>query len=114
MGFPLLILTTVGAKSGKEREQLLGGFPDGENAWLVVASNGGSSSHPGWFFNIAKNPDKVWAQVGNRRFRVKVDSLQGAEREAAFARVAAEAKNYADYPVKTDREIPVIRITPAE
>jgi deazaflavin-dependent oxidoreductase (nitroreductase family) len=114
MGFPILLLTTVGAKSGAEHTQVLGGFPDGENAWLVIASKGGSATHPHWFHNIAKNPDKVWIQVGNRKMRANVESLQGGDREAAYGRVVAVAKNYGDYLKKTDREIPVLRLTPAE
>lgn len=114
MGFPVLLLTTVGAKTGAEHTHVLGGFPDGDDAWLVIASKGGSATHPHWFHNLAKNPEKVWAQVGNRKMRVHVESLQGAEREAAYARVVAVAKNYEGYLKKTDREIPVLRLTPAE
>jgi deazaflavin-dependent oxidoreductase (nitroreductase family) len=113
MGFPVLLLTTVGARSGTEHTHVLGGFPDGKDAWLVIASKGGAATHPGWFFNIAKNPDQVWAQVGNRRFKASVQSLQGKEREDAYARVVAVAKNYGSYLTKTDREIPVLRLTPA-
>lgn len=114
MGFPVGIVTTVGAKTGAERKQILGVFPDGGDAWLVIASKGGAATHPHWFVNIAKNPDKVWLTVSGRRFRVHVDSLQGKQREDAYARVVAAAKNYAGYPTKTDREIPVLRLTPAE
>lgn len=114
MGFPVLVLTTTGAKSGHEHSHVLGGFPDGPDAWLVIASKGGSATHPHWFHNLAKNPDKVWIQVGNRKLRAHVESLQGAEREAAYARVVAVAKNYGGYLTKTDREIPVLRLTPAE
>ena len=114
MGSPALVLTTVGAKSSMERSHVLGGFPDGDNAWLIIASKGGAATHPHWFINIAKNPDKVWIQVGNRKMRVHVDSLQGKEREDAYARVVAVAKNYGSYLKKTDREIPVLRVTPAE
>ncbi len=114
MGFPILLLTTVGAKTGNEHTHVLGGFPDGDESWLVIASKGGAPTHPHWFHNLAKNPDKVWAQVGNRRFRANVESLQGEEREEAYARVVAVAKNYGSYPKKTDREIPVLRLTPAE
>jgi deazaflavin-dependent oxidoreductase (nitroreductase family) len=114
MGFPVLLLTTVGAKTGKEHTHILGGFPDGEDAWLVIASNGGASSHPAWFLNLAKNPDRVWAQVANRRFRANVESLQGPAREDAYARVCGASKNYSSYPKKTDREIPVLRVTPAD
>ena len=113
MGFPALVLTTVGAKSGKEREHVLGGFPDGDDAWLVVASKGGAATHPDWFINLAKNPDKVWIQVGNRKLMVAVESLQGEEREKAYARVVAVSPQYAGYTKKTDREIPVLRLTRA-
>jgi deazaflavin-dependent oxidoreductase (nitroreductase family) len=113
MGFPVLVLTTVGAKTGKERSTVLGGFPDGDDAWLIIASKGGAATHPAWLFNIAANPDKVWVQVGGRKFRARCESLTGKEREDAYARVAAAAPNYASYPKKTDREIPVLRVTPA-
>lgn len=113
MGLPVILLTTVGAKTGKEHTQVLGGFQDGPDAWLVVASKGGAATHPAWFINVAKNPDKVWIQIGNRRMHAHVESLEGAEREKAYARVVAVAPRYADYLKKTDREIPVLRITPA-
>jgi deazaflavin-dependent oxidoreductase (nitroreductase family) len=113
MGFPTVLLTTVGAKTGKEHTHVLGGFADGQDAWLIVASKGGASTHPAWFWNMAKNPDKVWLEVGNRKFRAHVNSLQGKEREEGYARVVAVAPNYGGYLTKTDREIPVIRLTPA-
>jgi deazaflavin-dependent oxidoreductase (nitroreductase family) len=113
MGFPVCVLTTVGARSGKERQHVLGAFPDGHDAWLIVASKGGSATHPDWFHNIAKNPDKVRVQIGNRKFHAHVESLTGNEREVAYARVVAVAPVYGDYPKKTDREIPVLRVTPA-
>ncbi|HEY1419314.1 MAG TPA: nitroreductase/quinone reductase family protein [Candidatus Dormibacteraeota bacterium] len=112
MGFPTVLLTTVGARTGQERTHVLGGFADGADAWLIVASKSGAPTHPAWFVNLAKNPDKVWLEVGKRKFKAHVDSLQGAAREAAFERVVAVAPQYGKYPVKTDREIPVIRITP--
>jgi deazaflavin-dependent oxidoreductase (nitroreductase family) len=112
-GFPILVLTTIGARTGTERTHVLGGFPDGPDAWLVVASKGGAATHPAWFINLAKNPDKVWIQVGNRKLRASVEELEGAEREQAYARVVAVAPRYGDYLKKTDREIPVLRLTPA-
>lgn len=113
MGLPAILLTTVGARSKVERTHVLGGFADGEDAWLIVASNGGAPTHPAWFINLAKNPDKVWIEVGNRKLKVVPDSLRGSERENAYARVVAVAPRYAGYLTKTDREIPVIRLTPA-
>jgi deazaflavin-dependent oxidoreductase (nitroreductase family) len=113
MGFPIALLTTTGSRTGKEHTHVLGCFPDGDDTWLIVASKGGAPTHPAWFLNLAKHPDKVWLQIGNRRFKVDVESLQGAEREAAFDRVVGVSKQYAGYRTKTDREIPVLRLTPA-
>ena len=112
-GFPVLLLTTVGARTGRERTHALGGFPDGDDSWLIVASKAGAADHPAWFYNLAKNPDRVWVQVGNRRFRAESDSLVGKEREEAYARVVKIAPVYGGYVKKTDREIPVIRVRPA-
>jgi deazaflavin-dependent oxidoreductase (nitroreductase family) len=114
MGFPTILLTTIGARTGQERTHVLGGFEDGDEAWLIVASKGGAPTHPAWFINLAKKPDQIWIEVGNRKLRVVADSLKGKEREAALARVAAVAPRYAGYQKKTDREIPVIRLTPAD
>ena len=114
MGFPVAVVTTVGSKTGHEHKTVLGVFPDGKDTWLLIASNGGAQKHPHWFFNIAKNPDKVWLQVAGKRFRVNVEELQGTAREDAYAKVAAVGKTYRGYPKKTDREIPVLRLTPAE
>ncbi|OLC27308.1 MAG: hypothetical protein AUG06_12560 [Actinobacteria bacterium 13_1_20CM_2_65_11] len=113
MGFPTVVLTTVGARTGVERTHMLGGFPDGDDAWLIVASKAGAATHPAWFINLAKKPDQIWLEVGNRKLRVVADSLQGKEREQALARIAEVAPRYGEYPKKTDREIPVIRLTPA-
>ena len=111
MGFPIVLLTTAGARSGSERTSVLGGFADGEGAWLVVASKGGAATHPNWFVNLARNPDRVWLEVGRRKLKVVPRLLQGEEREKALARVAAVAPRYGAYQRKTDREIPVVRLT---
>jgi deazaflavin-dependent oxidoreductase (nitroreductase family) len=113
MGFPVLLLTTVGARTGKERTHMLGGFPDGEDAWLVVASKGGAATNPAWFINMARNPDKIWIEVGSRKLRVEAETLSGSRREEALARIAAIAQRYGEYQKKTDRLIPVIRVIPA-
>ena len=106
-----LILTTVGAKSGQKRDAHLTAFPEG-GVWLVVASKGGSAAHPAWYINMARRPDEVWVQVGSRRTRVKPESLKGADRAKAWKRIVSKYSNYGDYEKRTDREIPVIRLTP--
>jgi deazaflavin-dependent oxidoreductase (nitroreductase family) len=92
---------------------VVGGFPDGDDAWLVVASNAGAASHPAWFHNLARHPDQVWVQVGNRTLRVAGESLLDARREEALRSIYASAPRYASYQRKTDREIPVVRLTRA-
>lgn len=111
MPFPVVLLTTKGAKSGQERIVALGGFQEGD-AWIIVASKGGSKTHPAWLDNMIAHPDDIWLEVGKRKMKVHAESLRGAERAEAYARVAAAAPRYGEYPKKTDRVIPVIRLTP--
>jgi len=111
-GHSLVLLTTVGARTGKMRRTMLVRFPDG-NGWLVVASFGGSARHPAWMLNIAKNPDKVWIEIKGQKIHVRPETLMGEERDAALTRIIAEAPGYGAYREKTDREIPVVRLTPA-
>jgi deazaflavin-dependent oxidoreductase (nitroreductase family) len=111
MGFPVVILTTRGAKTGQTRTSPVGGFADGEDAWLVAATLGGSPHHPAWFLNMAAHPDDIWLEVGSERFKVRGDSLEGQERVAALARIAKVSSRYGEYQEKTDREIPIVRLT---
>ena len=110
LDFPLVLLTTVGARTGREFTHPLGGFEQEDGTWLVVASNSGASTHPGWFFNLCKGPDSVWLEVANRKLKVRPTLLKGKEREAALARVAAISPRYAEYQRKTDREIPIVSL----
>jgi deazaflavin-dependent oxidoreductase (nitroreductase family) len=111
--FPVVLLTTKGARSGFERITALGGFPVGDDAWLVVASMAGMAHHPAWFFNMVRNPDDLWLQVGKRRVKVRGQSLRGAQRTAALQRIAAISPRYGKYQERTDREIPIVRLTVA-
>lgn len=111
MGRPLLLLTTVGAKTGQRRQATLGWFPDRQDSWLVVGSRGGSSSHAAWCVNLARNPDQVWVEVDGRTVKVRPESLHGEEREQAWQRVVELAPGYGGYQTRTDREIPLVRLT---
>lgn len=111
MGFPVVLLTTRGAKTGQSRTTALGGFPDREDAWLVVASLGGAARHPAWFINMARHPDDIWLEVGDERFKVRGESLEGQERTQALARISAISARYGRYQEKTDRVIPIVRLT---
>jgi deazaflavin-dependent oxidoreductase (nitroreductase family) len=112
-GLDLLYLTTVGAKTGQKRQATVARFSDGEDAWLVVASAGGAAHHPGWYHNIAAHPDQVWAEVGGRQLRVLPAQLAGEERAEAWRRITQSQPRYSGYEQKTDRPIPVIRLSRA-
>ena len=107
---PLVLLTTVGSKSGRERTSVLGGFEEPDGSWLVVGSKGGSATHPSWLINLAKNPDKVWLEVGQRKFKTRPELLTGDNYEAAYDRVVRDSPQYAGYRKVTDRQIPVVRL----
>ena len=110
-GAHLLSLTTLGARSGQPRRATVACFAEGDDAWLIVASAGGTATHPAWFFNLAKRPDQAWVEVGRRTLKVKAETLKGDERARAWRRITAEAPGFAAYETSTDREIPVIRLT---
>jgi deazaflavin-dependent oxidoreductase (nitroreductase family) len=113
MGMDRLVLTTVGAKTGQRRQTLLGTFPDGEGAWLIIASAGGQMKNPAWYHNLAAHPDQAQIEVGGNTVDVTATQLAGQERDAAWQRITAAQPRYAGYEKKTDRVMPVIRLTAA-
>ncbi|MFI9486025.1 nitroreductase/quinone reductase family protein [Promicromonospora sp. NPDC052451] len=112
MGMNLLVLTTVGRKSGQPRSNPLAGFPGPDGSWLVVASAGGAPANPAWYLNLAAHPDQVTVEQGGRKVAVTATELHGAERAEAWQKITAQAANFRRYEQVTDREIPVIRLTP--
>jgi deazaflavin-dependent oxidoreductase (nitroreductase family) len=106
-----MLLTTVGARSGEQRVASVRRFDEGDGQWLVVGSAGGAAKHPAWIHNLARNPDKVWVEVGRDRYKVTPKLLSGDERATAWQRVVDEAPNFAGYLEQTDRELPVVRLT---
>src|SRR3954452_11451566 len=89
-GRPLLYLSTVGAKSGERRTAVVMPFPEGDDAWLIVASKGGAASHPSWFYNLAAHPDQVEVEFEGRTTRVTPQTLIGEERATAWQRITSE------------------------
>ena len=110
-GIQTLLLETKGAKSGKTRNAILGYLEEGPDTWLVIASLGGAVRQPGWMYNLAKEPHATIEFYGGRRIDIEARTLSGEDREAAWTRIASEAPEYAKYLEKTDREIPVVRLT---
>jgi deazaflavin-dependent oxidoreductase (nitroreductase family) len=101
---------TVGSKSGLERTNPVGWFPGPDNSWLIVAAAAGAAKNPSWYYNIAAHPDRVRIEIDHRTISVIAKQLHGAEREQAWEQVIAAQPRFAKYQVRTDRELPIIRL----
>jgi deazaflavin-dependent oxidoreductase (nitroreductase family) len=111
MGMEVLILHTVGSRSGQPRETPVAWFADDEDARLIVASGGGSQ-HPDWYANLTAHPDQASIELpGGETVPATPVPLDGAERERAWQRIATAAPRIAKYQSKSDRQYPVIRLT---
>jgi deazaflavin-dependent oxidoreductase (nitroreductase family) len=111
MGLSALILTTVGARSGTERSNPVGWFPGNDGSWLIVASAAGAARNPAWYHNIAAHPAQVKIELNGRTIPVTAEQLHETERDEAWRQITAAAPRFAGYQRKTDRELPVIRLT---
>ena len=105
-GAPVLLLTTIGRRTGKPRTAPLLYLEDGDDL-AVVASYGGSPTHPIWFQNLLANPDAE-VEIGRERRRVRARVAEPAERARLWALLAGMYPPYQDYQRKTTREIPVV------
>ncbi len=106
-GRPMLLLRTVGRKTGKARTSALLYVPDGDS-FAVVASKGGDPKHPGWFHNLVAQPD-VEVQIGRERIPVRARVVEGDERARLWTRAnEINRGQYNDYQSLTDRRIPVV------
>jgi deazaflavin-dependent oxidoreductase (nitroreductase family) len=110
-GWPIIVVTTRGAKSGKVRKLgLMRVEKDGEYA--LVASKGGAPENPEWYHNLVEHPDEVVIQDGPEPFRVTVREVTGDEKQGWWDLAVAAYPPYAEYQEKTTRPIPVFIATP--
>lgn len=109
-GWPMLILHTTGAKSGREHLSPLVYLPDGERM-VIIASAGAQPRHPDWYHNLVAHPD-VTVEVGSETIPATAREAQGEERDDLYARQAARFPFFAEYERKTARRIPVIVLEP--
>ncbi|WOX14551.1 nitroreductase family deazaflavin-dependent oxidoreductase [Streptomyces sp. N50] len=110
-GLPVILLTTVGAKSGKLRKTPLMRV-EHDGTYAVVASQGGAPTHPVWYFNVQADPH-VELQDGPRKWDLTAREVTGDEKAAWWERAVAAYPPYAEYQTKTDRQIPVFVLEPA-
>jgi deazaflavin-dependent oxidoreductase (nitroreductase family) len=107
-GKPVLLLTTTGAKTGKQRTNPLMYNTDGDRV-LIFASKGGTPTHPDWYHNLVANPE-VTVELGTEKFKANAKVLDGEERDRLYQKQAEEFPQFADYQKKTTRKIPVIAL----
>lgn len=111
-GAPVLLLHSIGARSGEERVTPMMYLADGDR-YLVFASAAGADKNPAWYHNLVANPD-VSIEVGDGSVDVHAVELQSAERDAKYAVQAERYPGFAEYERKTTRTIPVLALVPRQ
>jgi deazaflavin-dependent oxidoreductase (nitroreductase family) len=106
---PILLLNTVGRKSGKKRTSPLLYVMDGED-FIVIASKGGAPTHPAWYLNLMANPEAT-VEVGDREVHVKGEVADPEEKVRLWQKMVEMYPTYDAYQRKTEREIPLLLLT---
>ena len=111
-GAQLLLLHTVGAKSGQPRVNPLA-YLDDDGRYIIIASYAGAPHNPPWYHNLRAHPD-VRVEVGERSIQARAEVVEEPERTRLYARMAQAMPAFDEYRSKTDRAIPVIALTPQD
>jgi deazaflavin-dependent oxidoreductase (nitroreductase family) len=108
-GAPMVLVTTVGAKSGQQRTTPLVYLPEGDRV-VIFASAAGAPKNPAWYHNLVANPSVI-AEVGDQRYEATASEITGDERARLYAEQVSRMPGFADYEVKAgERTIPVIAL----
>ena len=110
-GHPMLLLHSLGHKSGQPRTTPLLYMPHGDEV-VIVASFYGAPGHPAWYRNLLAKPD-CQVRVGRRHFDATARTADPEERARLWPKLVEHYPGYADYQARTDREIPVVVLSPA-
>jgi deazaflavin-dependent oxidoreductase (nitroreductase family) len=102
----LMLIHHLGAKSGTERVTPLGCFPQGDGRFVIVASNGGSPTHPDWYHNLTANP-RIKVEVGTQTLTVLAQELEGTARAELWPKLVAEVPQLGEYQARITRQVPV-------
>ncbi len=108
-GRSLLLLHTVGAKSGQPRINPVACIQDGDRL-VVIASKGGAPTNPDWYYNLLANP-LVSVETGSEQFQARASVAMEPERTRLYSQMVAMMPGFAEYQSKTTRVIPVIILT---
>ncbi len=109
-GLPVLLLTTTGRKTGRVRTTPLGHFTH-NGGYVIIASNAGFDTHPGWFHNLKSNP-RASIQVGEAQIDVTAEIAGADQRSELWEKLVKLSPGYAGYAKKTNRTIPVVILHP--
>ena len=109
---PMIVMHTLGARSGKEHLVPLRAIPAGDDL-LVFGSAHGKVTHPDWYYNMKTHPD-FEIEIGDEVRGVRAEEVTGSERDRLFAAHKARYPVFADYEQRLSRTIPVLRLTPRE
>jgi deazaflavin-dependent oxidoreductase (nitroreductase family) len=109
---PILLLNTVGRKSGKKRTSPLLYAMDGED-FVIIASKGGASAHPAWYLNLMANPEAT-VEIEDREVRVRAEEADSEEKSRLWQKMVEMYPAYDAYQEKTEREIPLLVLRPVE
>ena len=109
-GLPVLLLTTRGRKTGKERTRPIGYFIDNGD-YVITASNAGFDTQPAWFHNLRASPH-VTIEVKDRQMEAVAEIAAAERRSSLWSRLISLAPGYANYAKRTSREIPLIILHP--
>lgn len=108
-GKDLILLHTIGAKSGEQRVNPVMYLPD-DGRFVIVASKGGAPTNPDWYYNILAHP-QFEVEVGSETFMVRASVAEEPQRTQLFRKMVAINPGFGDYEQKTTRTIPVIILT---
>lgn len=110
-GHPLLIMISKGARTGRPRRAILTYHRDAGD-YVVAGTASGSPTTPNWVENVSRH-SRVSIEVGNRTFEATARVVDGAERDRLWDQHVAALPHFAEYPTKSGRVIPMVRLTPA-
>jgi deazaflavin-dependent oxidoreductase (nitroreductase family) len=109
-GTPMILVHHIGARSGIERVLPLAYSPQGDGRFAIVASNGGSPTHPDWYHNLKANP-MVKVEVGTQTFTVQAEELDDTARAELWPTLVAESPAVGEFQTRTTRRIPVFMLS---
>ena len=107
---PMILIHHIGARSGIDRVTPLACSPRADGQFAIVAANGGSPAHPGWYYNLRANP-RITVEVGAETFTAVAEELEGTARAGLWPKLVAESPSIGEFQARTARRIPVFLLT---